>query len=203
MDGDLLLFVQLCDLGTPPAAQTGFSRLAHGAFNGGLSDLSLWTKTAASESGNYTWNNGTGGSTSSVWALCLSGVDPASAAATAGASGTSTTSLTQFVSGVFLVSAHAIVSATDSITSNNGFIDLGALTNGTTRLQVSWGLVSPMSATIGASDAWLNFLAGMGAGAPPPSGGAGSQLPSGEADLTPRRFSVRVPTRRNGGRRKP
>lgn len=208
-DGDLLLFVQLAELGvgSNPASQTGFTQLAANTFNGGADGLSLWRKTAASESGNYTWNNGTSGvGSSSVWALAISGVDPTTLNVTAGATGTGTANATQSTptGGNFLVACYAIGSGgPETITPNDGYTALGLLTNISSKLQVAWNIngANGTSATNSGSVPWDNFLAGVGAGtAPPPSGGAGSLLPSGEADLTPRRFSVRVPTRRTGRR---
>lgn len=216
VDGDVLLFIQACQLGggTAPASQTGFTLLGRGTFNGASQDLSFWKKTANGESGNYTWNNASGGLPgSAVWALCITGVDPTTGRISSITTGTSTTALTGSAApgpnaGAFLTAGIGIGAiGSDTITSNNGYTDLGTIQGGgASRLQVSWlvGTTQPMSATINNSDDWGCLLAIFDAGgAPPPPGGAGSRLPAGDADDVPMRpFQVRTPSRRTGRRKK-
>ncbi len=62
-NGDLLVAIQAVDLaaGSTPATPTGWTLAATIPFDTSSYDLLVFTKTAASEPGSYTWNNPAGG----------------------------------------------------------------------------------------------------------------------------------------------
>jgi hypothetical protein len=169
VDGDLLLAFQ-SNTSTQPATPTGFTFGSVGLpWNAaGSFRLTSFYKVAASESGNYTFNNVGALDTSDVWLLCISGTDGTlrSSSTNSGSSGTTATanSITTVTGNEIVLACFACLAST-TIAPVAPLTTIGTISTGVIgSLNTAWltqsvaGATGNQTATLGSSTFWATIL---------------------------------------------
>ena len=171
-DGDKLIAFQLNSNSSAPSGPSGFTApvnytIAFGSL-GGPPTLSVFYKTAASESGSYTFDNVVGTDTSDVWLLCFSGVQSGGSFTVTNNSGSGTTLTATGVSvpgAGYLILCGFADATNQTITPGGSLTDIGTIgsmllgsLDAAYLIKGSSGATGNQTATVSGSITWGSIL---------------------------------------------
>lgn len=174
-NGDVLVAFQYNGNVSGPTAPSGFTLRAQNTP--GTVALSCFTKLAASESGNYTFNNVSGLDSSIVWLLCISGLTSAIPDDSSSNSGTGTTltalAVTTANPNSMVIAGFGSLSPSGTITPNGTFTDIGSLSDLLKKLDAAYfiqagsGTTGNQTASDTASAGWSALMLTWSPSSPP------------------------------------